>query len=66
MHQLLRMARSITRDHHIQVVLQLEHYDQKLVEFAAELGYNAVTVPAKDVHRARQHIIETEHQQILG
>jgi phosphoenolpyruvate synthase/pyruvate phosphate dikinase len=65
-HQLLRMARSITHDHQIQLVLQLEQYDQKLIEFAAELGYDGVTVPAKDVHRARQHIIETEHQQILG
>jgi phosphoenolpyruvate synthase/pyruvate phosphate dikinase len=63
---LLKHARKATAEHHIQLVLQLEQYDQKLVEFAAQLGYDGVTVRAKDVHRARQEVIETEHQQILG
>jgi len=62
----LKNARKVTRTHHIQLVLQLEQYDQKLVEFAAQLGYDGVTVRAKDIHRARQEVIETEHQQILG
>jgi len=63
---LLQNARTVTREHHIQLVLQLEQYDQKLVEFAAQLGYDGVTVRAKDIHRARQEVIETEHQEILG
>lgn len=64
--RLLQNARKVTQAHHIQLVLQLEHYDQKLVEFAAQLGYDGVTVRAKDIHRARQQVLETEHQQILG
>lgn len=66
LHQLLKVARKATHDRQIQLILQLEQYDQKLVEFAAELGYDGVTVRAKDTHRARQTIIDTEHQQILG
>jgi phosphoenolpyruvate synthase/pyruvate phosphate dikinase len=65
-YQHLKSARQKTHAHHIKLVLQLEQFDQKLIEFASELGYDGVTVRAKDVHRARQVIIETEHQHILG
>jgi phosphoenolpyruvate synthase/pyruvate phosphate dikinase len=61
----LQTAREVTNRHHIQLVLQLEQYDQKLIEFASELGYDGVTVRAKDVHRTRQTIVNTEHQKML-
>lgn len=64
--ELLKKARKATQNHNIQLILQLEQYDQKLVEFAAQLGYDGVTVRAKDIHRARQEVIEAEHQHILG
>lgn len=66
LHSLLKNARKVTQSRQIQLHLQLEQYDQKLVEFAAELGYDGVTVRDKDVHRARQTVIDTEHQHILG
>ena len=65
-YQHLKAARQKTHTHHVKLVLQLEQFDQQLIEFASELGYDGVTVRAKDVHRARQVIIEAEHQQILS
>lgn len=62
----LKQAREVTHQHNIKLILQLEQYDQKLVEFATELGYDGVTVRAKDVHRARQAVVSSEHQQLLG
>lgn len=62
MHKHLKQARESTRKHKIKLVLQLEQFDHKFIEFASELGYDAVTVRAKDVHRARQVIIDSEQQ----
>lgn len=64
MYQHLKEARHKTHQHNTKLILQLEQFDQTLIEFAAELGYDAVTVRAKDIHRARQRIIEVEHQRI--
>lgn len=61
-HRYLKQAREKTSKHKIKLVLQLEQFDHTFIEFASELGYDAVTVRAKDVHRARQVIIDTEQQ----
>lgn len=61
----LKAARTITQQQQLQLILQLEQYDQKLVEFASELGYDGVTVRAQELHRTRQTVLETERRRVV-